>query len=355
VAGDVLDRSSAELAGVPGDLADAAASAILGSLRPEERANLVRRPTQNAEAHDSYLRALHAADSWSQQGPQVAIEYLDRAIALDSSFAPAYAAKGEALALLADAYLVGHDAYTQARAAAAHAVQLDSTLALGYAVLSISTMALDYDIPASAELARRAIRLDPRVGMGHIMLGTDLLIQGRNGEALVEIRRGWDVDTLDAVGTAIYAWTLYLTHQLDSMAVVLPRASALAPEDMRAYRGLLDYGRGDYSAAVQRLSWSYYGGWLAGEYVHALVRLGRRDEARAAVDSMIAARTHGYYNPYAIGRGYVALGDLDSAFTWLERGYQERTQWMVFMFFDPMFAPFKSDPRYVAIISRMRS
>jgi hypothetical protein len=233
-------------------------------------------------------------------------------------------------------------------------VQLDSTLAMGYAMLSISAMALEYDIPASTELARRSVRLDPRLGLGRIMLGTDLMVIGKRAEGLAELRQAFERDTLDAVTTGVYLLGLFLERQPDSLAAVLPRAHALAPEDTREYTGLLDLLRGDNAAAVRRLSWSYYGGWAAGEYVGALVALGRQAEARAVVDSMVAAQAHGYFNPYAIGRGYIALGEPDSAFAWIERGYQQRTQWLIFMFFDPIFDPLRHDPRYLALTSRMR-
>jgi TolB-like protein len=355
VAGDVLERGGAEVAGVPGDIAAAVATAIVGPLLPAERTILARRPTDNAEAHDLYLRALHAADSWSQQGPQAALVYLDRAIALDSGFANAYAAKAVASAMLADGFELPREAYTRVREAAGAALRRDSTSALAWAMMAIGGMTRDYDMDRVAQLSRKAIALDPQVNWGHILLGTAWIVQRRTDEALAALRRGWAVDSLDAAGAVGLLWGFQFSGMTESLAVYLPRMhAALSAEDRQAYEGLLHYYRGDFSAAAGQLNWRYYGGFVAGELVHSLVATGRSEVARATVDSMTAARTPGYYNALALAKAYVALGDRDRAFEWLDRANQEQTFWLIWLRLDPLWAPLRSDPRFDALLARTK-
>ena len=355
LAGDVLDRTGDGLAGAPGDIAAAVGTAILGQLQPAEQALLQRRPTGNAEAHDMYLRALHAANSWSQQGPRAAIAFLDRAIALDSGFANAYAAKAVAYGMLADGYLEPAPAYAQVRAAAAEAVRRDSGTALAWAMLSLGEIPVAYEMGRVASFAQQAIALDPHLNWAHIMLGTARVAQGRATEGLEALRRGWEADTLDAVGAVALLWGFHFSGMDDSLAVYLPRMSAaLDPESDRVYRGFLAAARGDQAAAAAILDWHYYGGFAAGLLARALVATGRTAAARAMVDSMLAARTPGYYNPVAIAKAYVALGETDQAFTWLERSLEERTFWLIWLRVDPEWEPLRADPRFGALVARTR-
>jgi len=50
---------------------------------------------------------------------------------------------------------------------------------------------------------------------------------------------------------------------------------------------------------------------------------------------------------------YAALGDVDQAFKWLEKSYQEHSGWPFFIKVDPMADPLRSDPRYGPFLKRM--
>jgi TolB-like protein len=353
-AGDVLDRTGAELAGAPGDIAAAVAAAIVGDLRPDERASLARRPTGNADAHDLYLRALHAADSWSQEGPRAAIDYLDRAIALDPDFANAYAAKAVAIAMLADGFESPREAYGHVREAAAAALRRDSSSALAWAMTGIGNLN-DGDMEHAAAIGQRAVALDPHLNWGHILFGTARVAQGRFDEGVPALRRGWEVDSLDAVGAVALLWGFHFAAMDDSLGLYVPRMrAALDSESAAAYRGMVFAARGDWATAAATLSWHYYGGFVAGLLVRALVATGRPDAARATVDSMLAARTRGYYNPVALAKAYAVLGDRDRAFQWLDRARQDGTMWLIWLKVDPEWAPLRGDPRFTVLLESLR-
>ncbi|MDP3774800.1 MAG: hypothetical protein Q8Q85_11100 [Gemmatimonadales bacterium] len=93
---------------------------------------------------------------------------------------------------------------------------------------------------------------------------------------------------------------------------------------------------------------------MAGEYARALLILGRRDAAFAVLDSMLQFAHRAYYNPYGIAAVYAALGDADHAFQWLDRAYEQRTIWLIDLALYEEFEPLRSDPRYAALLRRMR-
>jgi hypothetical protein len=88
--------------------------------------------------------------------------------------------------------------------------------------------------------------------------------------------------------------------------------------------------------------------------VRALLARGDTVAARATVDSMLAARTPGYYNPVALAKAYAALGDIDRGIEWLRRAFDERTQFLVFVRVDDELAALRADPRYAALDRQLR-
>jgi hypothetical protein len=73
---------------------------------------------------------------------------------------------------------------------------------------------------------------------------------------------------------------------------------------------------------------------------HELVRL--LDHARRA-----------HVQPEAIAQVYIAIGETDRAFEWLERAYQARSNSLGWLEFHPAFDPIRSDPRYADLARRV--
>jgi TolB-like protein len=356
VGGDVVDRASSDLLTVESDIARQVATAITGQLLPEERARLARRLTSDPIAYEEYLRGLQAMNSsYDETALRSALTHLERAIARDSSFAAAFASRALVWVELADAYVSPREGYGQGRAAAARALALDSLQALGNAVLGAAVLALDLDAHEAERLGRLAGELDPRGDQAHSLLTIALFAEGRIEESIGEARRAWQADSLFSNNGVWYAQALILSHRLDSAATLLPRLRAiLPPADADAAEGMLLAARGDLRGAARLLSWRYYGGLVAGTYVRALLARGDSLAARATVDSMLAARTSGYYNPIALAKAYTALGDIDRGIEWLRRAFDERTLWLTYVRLDDELAPLRADPRYAALDRQLR-
>jgi TolB-like protein len=356
VGGDIIDRASADLLTVESDIAREVATAITGRLLPEERARLARRLTSDPVAYEEYLRGLQAlTSSYDEAAVRAAIAHFDRAIARDSAFAGAFASKAQAWGMLADGYVSPREGYGQARAAAARALSLDSSQALGYATLGYAILALDMDAHGAERLGRRAVALDPRGDQPHAVLSYALFAAGLLDEGIEEARRAWQADSLVSANGVSYAWWLILAHRLDSAAAMLPRLRAiLQPADADAVEGQLLAARGDLRGAIHLLDWRYYGGLGAGTYVRALLAHGDTVAARATVDSMLVARASGYYNPIALAKAYAALGDMDKGIEWLTRAFDERTGWLILVRIDDELAPLRADPRYAALDRQLR-
>jgi hypothetical protein len=50
---------------------------------------------------------------------------------------------------------------------------------------------------------------------------------------------------------------------------------------------------------------------------------------------------------------HVALGETHEAFEWLDRAYEERCYWLIYLKVDPILDTFRSDPRLTDLIRRI--
>src|SRR5881398_3441208 len=82
-------------------------------------------------------------------------------------------------------------------------------------------------------------------------------------------------------------------------------------------------------------------------------RMGRQVEARNILTQLLQAREKRYVSAPVIAAVYVALGDKEEAFRWLERAFTEHSgilQWIAFL---PEFRPLHSDARFPHLLRRI--
>jgi hypothetical protein len=75
---------------------------------------------------------------------------------------------------------------------------------------------------------------------------------------------------------------------------------------------------------------------------------------RAESDAALAELTAKFQkeSPYVVATVYGYRGEVDPAFTWLERALKERDSTLTSIKSDPLFKKIKSDPRYAALLTK---
>ena len=80
---------------------------------------------------------------------------------------------------------------------------------------------------------------------------------------------------------------------------------------------------------------------------------GERVEAIKAIEELRKLSEQGYVPPYYSVVLYLALGEKDQALAWLEKAYDERSDFLVFLGQDPLFDNLRSDPRFADLARRV--
>jgi hypothetical protein len=77
---------------------------------------------------------------------------------------------------------------------------------------------------------------------------------------------------------------------------------------------------------------------------------GRQREARKILDLLKGLSRRHYVIPYHLATIYIALGDKDQAFAWLQKANDGRDDRPMFLKVDPFWDSLRSDPRFSNLV-----
>src|SRR5204863_4171854 len=80
---------------------------------------------------------------------------------------------------------------------------------------------------------------------------------------------------------------------------------------------------------------------------------GKRDDALSVLNELGERSARHYVWPYQRSLLFLSLGEKDKAFEWLERAYDERAEWMIYLSVDPRFDCLRVDSRFKDLLRRI--
>jgi TolB-like protein/Tfp pilus assembly protein PilF len=358
---NTYDRSVRETLAVANDVVRAVAAS--GELRmtsgARERLSATR--AVGPDVYEAYLKGRYYWNLRTEPSLKTAIAYFEKAIAVDPTYAPPYAAVADCYNQLATLNLsTGSPQEWRPRAAAAaiKALQIDSELAEAHATLGY-VHHYDWQWSEAEKEFRRAIELNPSYALAHMWYANLLASRRRNEEAMREVLLARDLDPLSLIVNTNVGWVLTMAGRYDEAIVELRRTLGLDPKYVQAHRRLaIAYGgsgRLDEAIAemltVVRLTESNPSSLGGLGQIYA--RVGRTVEARRILnDLLVLARTR-YVSPGVMASLFIELGEFDNAFHWLEEAYRERSNYMAYLLVDDVHDSITSDPRYKDLLRRV--
>ena len=349
-----FDRSIADIFKVESEIAEEVASALQAKLTAPEKEEITKAPTASVEAHDLYLKGRFFWNKRTASDLKTAIDHFNQAIEADPNYALAYAG-------LADCYsrfsfdigsLAPREAMPKARAAAVKAIQLDDTLAEAHTSLAFVMMNYDWDWAGAAHEFNRAIDLHPNYEVVHHWYSHYLTALGRTQDSLVESKRALELDQLDLNINVHLGWHYLYAREYDraikqfEKALQMDRNYGLAHWYLgRSYEEKKMYGEAaaELGKAKELLNGNAI---LAGDLGHLYAVSGRKDEARKIIEELqqISQQQHDW--PYCIALIYAGLGEKDRALEWLQKAYEDRSDWLIYLRVDPRLDGLRSDARF---------
>ncbi|MGC1685879.1 MAG: winged helix-turn-helix domain-containing protein [Candidatus Acidiferrales bacterium] len=348
------------------EIARAVSDEIQIKLTSEERAQFASARSVDAEAHDNYLRGrLQMAELFdpTDRSPepdangdhvQLAIGYFKQAIEKEPAYAQAYAGLADAYVALASP-AVGINPPKQilpeAKAAATKALELDPSLGEAHFAIAQIIELYDWNWSEAEKEYGIALKLSPNFADAHLQYGRFVQAMGRNDEAMNQMKYALELDPFDIQTRVTVAYVTYSSRQYD-LAIQLfetlhdDLGLGWAYREKKMYREAI--------AALQRsLAESRRDTTVLASLADVYGLAGRKSEALKLISELKARAGREYVSSFLFAEAYGDLGEKDQALGWLERAYEDRDQWMVFIASYPGLDPLRSEPRFQALLRRM--
>lgn len=353
------DREPTSVLSLQQELSTTIAQQIQLRLSPGRLAALGRRQTQSADAYDLYLRGRNFQNQRTPAANQRAIEYFTRATEVDPQYALAWAAISTVLAgSLVNGDADPSDVVPRARDAARRAVAAGPDTSEAQFALAYLQWCCEWDWPSAEVGLRRAVAWDPRFAMGYLVLGHTLSQMGRHAEAQAATRVARDLDPLSVFMPAISAQVAFQARAYRTALEHADHAVALDPEFWIGHimRGQALEQLGEHTAAVEALTtaarFSDGNSKALSLRAYILARTGRQDEARGMLRALEAVAQSRYVPPYAMAVIHAGLGERALALAALDRAYEARDMHLIYLPVDPIWDPYRGDPRFGAFLLR---
>jgi TolB-like protein/DNA-binding winged helix-turn-helix (wHTH) protein/Flp pilus assembly protein TadD len=334
------------------EIAQAVVREVVATVTAEETARLAETHTVDAEAYDLYLRGRFFWGKRTEEALHRALDYFERAIAIQPDFALAHAAIAETYGPLGSSGFTDPvDAARKMRAAAERALEIDPDLVEGLTALGACAAFHEWKWAEGERHFRRALEISTNYALTHMWWGLWLERQGRQADNLRARERAVALDPLGGAAVAGYGHALFMNGRLDDAISVLQKALEIDPANPQLLSNvaLIHVSLGRYDEAIDGFERAGELGHVG--YTYGLA--GRVQEAAAVLAELERLAAQRYVPPYAFALVHVGLGDMSAALDALERGYEQRDATMASIKVATELAPLRDEPRFVALLEKM--
>lgn len=172
---------------------------------------------------------------------------------------------------------------------------------------------------------KKALEIDPLSVPFHTDLGFTLYYGGLYDEAVKEFKASIEMDPTYALAHLWLGRTYQEKKMYDEANAEYKKTFASVP---------------DWTVGIAAMG-----------YVYGVS--GGRTEALQQLQHMKSMSSKKFVTSYGVALIYTALGDKDQAFEWLNKAYDKRENWLVWLKLDPRWIPLRSDPRFVDLVRRV--
>jgi serine/threonine-protein kinase len=357
------ERTVADVFALQDELTRAIVSELTSRVAGAASDPLVRAASEVPEAYTLYLQGCYFRNKQTAEGFQAAVNYFRRATERDPKYAMGYAQMAYCQALVAfDSFgaMPPREVMPYAKAAVSRALELDPQLPEAHGSRAVIATVYDWDWALAESEFERALSLGARTSGFHLWHALFLSAMGRFGESLQVVTSALSLDPIH-LGLHLTFGRAHLYARRYQAALAKFRATLeMEPSYMLTHWeiGRVHYLMEEYAESAAILE---DGMRLAGRAPLLLMyagaayaRLGKRDLARDIASEIRAISTQRHLSPLYEANVLGALGDLDEYFRLIEQAYVMRSGWMMFTRADPIWDPLRADPRYLALLAKLK-
>jgi serine/threonine protein kinase/tetratricopeptide (TPR) repeat protein len=355
---DRYDRNMEDVFAIQDEITEKIMEKLLAALDVDKKPAEEHRPA-NLEAYDLYLKGRYCLNMFSMDK---ALAYYNQAIEKDPEYALAYASIAEVYTLYSTGFdiLPSKDAMPKARKAAQKALQFDPDLAEAYVSLGLVALSYDWDRRATKQHFLKALELNPNSASAHQWVEFYWTYMEADPEtATAHLERAQELDPLNFLikvrlgfmsifkrdyDRALDQFKALYNFEPNYAMLYLSFATIYALKGM--YDEALFYGEKMMEFGPPMVAYVGNLGWF-----YALA--GNKKKAYELLADLEERSKKGYVSSFWTGAIYLGLEEIDKAFEWFEKAFEERDGNMIYFTVPPVFDPIRSDPRYQRLLEKM--
>jgi tetratricopeptide (TPR) repeat protein len=337
------------------------------TLLQEHEMAVEKRPTDNMEAYEMFLKGDFHHKKYSAEGFEKAIEYFKKAVELDPNYADAWWSLGlahfEKQAMDATPFLTAKEVMETANYYAKKAIAIDEFNPDAHFLLALIHFSYDYDwkkVESEIEIGKKYMATPFPLMFLPLEPWYRATLYGDFNFAIHQFQKGVENDPLSI---------LYLFHQAlmhlhglrdyEKTRNILNRILELESRYNEAWRYMcLSYLFEGKNELAEKYARKFYDilegkGYGAGNLILCLAVSGKKDEAQQLYESVketlpayqFPASLHSKVNAY--------LGRFDEAFEYLDKALEDKEIWLTLLKFSPEWDLLRPDPRFKKVLKRM--
>ena len=258
-----------------------------------------------------------------------------------------------------------------AKKAVLKALELDDNSAQVHASLGKILLFYEYDFAGAEREYKRAIELDPKYATAHEWYAELLSAKGTHDEGINEILKASELDPFSASIYDTMGHIFELARKKDEAIMHFEKAVELFPDHL-SLRLHLQQGyqaKGMYSKAfehalfrlrelgtwkpetIQKLKDAFEeGGWEGYQLLRSKIRLERR---RSRMKAQLKKPKPAYVRSLDLAVRNASLKNKDKTLEYLNKAFEERDPWLVFVKVDRLWDFLRDDPRFKEFMKRV--
>jgi TolB-like protein/AraC-like DNA-binding protein len=370
-----FDRELNDIIGIQGDIALQVAERLNAVISDKEKRQIGKKPTQNAEAYDNYLKGrflLNKANDEqrvdiSREGLMGSMQYFEKAIVIDPNFAEAYAGLSSAWINVSawGWYQPYYEGIRKAKEFSMKALQIDPGCSEAHAVKGGYLIWPERRWEEGRKELLISLQLNPNYAFANQAYAQLLMITGPIEEARIYMDRAIRLEPYFWVLYNLNAWIYYFEGRhkeaVEACRIARDLKSNYLFNDWLFFINYAKLGEGEKAAMeLQTIAHRYTGtSHYADEIKNAYNRSGIPGLFTWLTEVNINNPLPGpgmNGQPFFVAWWYAILGKKEETLYWLERNMEsEMRNYTYFNLIatNPDFDILRNDPRFLAIVNEI--
>ena len=362
--GEEYDLARADLFSLQDAIAERVTAALRVRVTAEEQARLYRRYTENALAHEAYLKGRTHLARYTKESTLAAVADFEDALRLDQSYAPAHAGLAMASAQMRIRFSPQAELQNwtdRAEREAGLALKLEPRLAEAHEALAAVYRNVEFDWDRTIEESGRALELNANLDMPHYYRAAAFYHLGLMELVKPEVEAALAVNPSNLLEAArLRGATALFSGQFQEGVTWLEEADRLSASPVsggylaQAYYYLGQQSRGEKmlaalrgSAQAERRAQATLASFLAAR--------GEKSQAEGLVRPALAEGYMDHHVAYSLGVAHTQLGQREEALRWLRRAAEIGFPCHPWFTVDPLLQPLRNDTEFIALLEELRA